>query len=531
MLLLVVGLSAVTLILAYWLYGGYLRRIFEIDDRRATPAEMKADGVDYVSASPGVVFGHHFSSIAGAGPIVGPILAALWFGWGPTWVWILVGAIFVGGMHDFGSLMMSLRNGGRSVSSVAEELVGRPTAKLFALFLLFALIYVVVVFLDLTASTFATTPIVATASGWFVLVALGFGYAQLRMNVSLGRAVGIFVPLSFLGLGVGHLLPAPALEKEVWGVLILGYCFLASILPVNVLLQPRDFLSSFFLVAMLGLGLVGLFLSGASVEGAFFKGFSNPAASPAYLFPALFITVACGACSGFHSVVASGTTSKQIRRESDALKVGYGAMLTEGLLAVFAMATVMVLSQGAVEGQTPVAIFSSGASVFLLSLGIPASVGAAFTALVLSTFLLTTLDTCTRLARFLLVELVGCEPGRHRMMGTLVVLLVPGIFIFLEFGGEPAWKVVWPLFGSTNQLIGALTLVTLFVFMRKEKRASAMVGLPMVFMFLTPIVGLGFMVADSQLGLLLRVLAGVMMGLGLVVTLVALRASFQRHSG
>lgn len=523
MLQLILIVSLVFLALAYRYYGKFISKRCQLDDTRETPACQVNDGIDYVPTRAEIVFGHHFSSIAGAGPIVGPILAAMYFGWGPTWVWILLGAVFVGGIHDFGSTVMSLRYGGKSVSEITRSVVGKRTAQLFRLFLLLALIYVIVVFLDLTAGTFASEPSVATASGWFVLVAVIFGRFIVKAGARMGLLMLIFVPLTFAGLAVGTLFPAPEMGKTFWLAVIVVYCLVAAVLPVNVLLQPRDFLSSMFLVAMLLLGIVGLAFSSETMQLPLFEGFVTDEINPGYLAPMLFITVACGACSGFHSMVASGTTSKQLQHESDARRVAYGAMLLEGLLAVFAMGTVAILTMSDIEGKNPVGIFSTGAAVFFGKLGIPAEIGVAFAALTVSTFLLTSLDTCTRLSRFLLEEFFEWRDAWSRYLGTLLVMLPAVVLVFQQFDGQPAWKAIWPLFGSTNQLMAALALVTFMVFLKAKHIRYGFVLIPTALMLVMPLAALGLMAADAEQTPLLRWISLGMLVLGIFVSSMSLR--------
>jgi len=521
-------LSLVLLLLAYRLYGGFLTKHCQLDDSLPTPAVTREDGVDFVPTRTSIVFGHHFSSIAGAGPIVGPILATLYFGWGPTLAWILLGAVLIGGVHDFGSTLMSIRNRGRTLSEITHKLIGARTARLFRIFLILALVYVIIVFLDLTASTFTGTPEVATASGWFIFIALIFGLAMRCTRLPFWLMMLLFVPLTFAGLAVGHYLPASGPDKHIWLLAILIYCFVAAILPVNVLLQPRDFLSSMFLYAMMACGLVGLLFSNQTMMAPAFHGFTSEGANPGYLFPVLFITVACGACSGFHSLVASGTTAKQLRRESDTRRVGYGAMLFEGLLAVFALATIAILSGEQIEGKNAVEIFAAGAAVFMSVLGIPEALGAEFTALTVSTFLLTTLDTCTRLARFLIEETFEWENTLSRILGTFIVLALAGIFAFQTFAGVPAWKAIWPLFGATNQLMAALALVTFVVYLKDSGINYRFALWPAAFMLLTPLVALIFMIFDTQIGWTLQGISAAMFLLGLYVSGMSLRFVFSR---
>lgn len=513
--------SCIFCYVAYRFYGDFLVKRCGLDDNIETPACSMEDGIDYVPTRTSVLFGHHFSSIAGAGPIVGPILAGIYFGWGPTWIWILIGAIFVGGVHDFGSSFMSVRSRGRSIAETMRNTVGEGTGKLFMVFVILALIYVIIVFLDLTALTFTTEGAVATASAWFVLAALAFGFAIARTRFSLKSTVLVFVPLTFLGLWVGHAFPVPEMGKNFWIVLVLGYCYVAAILPIQVLLQPRDFLSSTFLYAMLILGIVGLLFARAPIQLDFYIGWNHEKAG--MLIPILFITVACGACSGFHSIVASGTTSKQFKVETDIRRISYGAMLVEGVLATFALACVAALSAGSVQGAAPTMIFARGSAFFMSSLGIPQEYGLEFTLLAVSTFLLTTLDTCTRLTRFLVEELLNWRSATSRYLGTFLVLVFPGIFAFQTFNGEPTWKAIWPLFGSTNQLLAALALVTFIVFLKARRIKFGFVVIPAIFMVLMPMAALVLMFTNDQTATPLRAIALLMFLLGLFVVAMSVR--------
>lgn len=515
--------------LAYRIYGRLLCRACKIDDSRETPAHVQEDGVDYIPTRSSILFGHHFSAIAGAGAIVGPILAATSFGLAPTWIWVLLGAVFVGGVHDFGSIFVSVRNRGRSIAEATRHLVGPNTARLFIFFLVIALNYLMVVTLDLTANTFRDTPAVATASGWFCIVALIFGFVSRRFKTTLRTNFLIFVPLTFIGLWVGHQLPMPSLGKDFWIWVLLVYCFAAATLPVSALLQPRDFLSANFLVAMLFLGLLGLCFTDIVIQAPLFTGFFSETSSPGYIMPALFITVACGACSGFHSVVSSGTTSKQIHRESDIRPVGYGSMLVEGVLAVFAIACVAIFLPSDVQGKDPVAVFASGAAHFLGSLGIPVDYGREFIALTVSTFLLTTLDCCTRLCRFLVEELLDWCNLVSRYVCTVAVLIIPGILVFCQIEGKPIWQVIWPLFGATNQLMASLALVTFAVFLKHQgvKRYN-FVLIPMFIMLVMPMSALVLMTFDPLLSGVLRAVSFGMLVLGIFVSGMSLKALFRK---
>lgn len=523
MLLPLLILSALLLAVAYRFYGHFLEARCGIDPTRETPACEINDGVDYVPTRASVLFGHHFSSIAGAGPIVGPIIAASVFGWLPTWIWIIVGSIFVGGVHDFGSTLMSLRYRGRSITATCRKLIGETTGKLFLIFVLLALVYVIVVFLDLTVAGFMNQPAVATASAWFILVALVFGLVARKSGVSYKIVIPAFVALTYLGLWIGVEFPAPAMGKEVWMAAVLIYCYCAAILPVGVLMQPRDFLSATFLYAIMLLGVVGLAVHGGGFELPVYTSF-NPK-DWSYMVPFLFITVACGACSGFHSIVASGTTSKQIQTERDVRKVSYGAMLVEGLLAVFALACVGV--SGGLEGG-PVATFARGSAVFFAALGIPQDVGLTFATLAVSTFLLTTLDTCTRLTRFLVEELFDWRGAWSRYLGTLLVLVLPAAAAFGTFTAPdgsvlPVWKAIWPLFGATNQLLAALALITFVVFLKHRRIAFAFALVPAAVMVVMPIMALVMMVVQHGFFSMLGGIALAMVLLGLYVTVMSLK--------
>lgn len=521
MMLILFAAACAALALAYWKYGAFLDRAFGVDPDRPTPAHTRGDGVDYVPARAAVLFGHHFSSIAGAGPIVGPVIAALAFGWAPAVAWIVVGAIFVGGVHDFTAMMASARNDGRTIGQICRARTGPFAYRAMLVFILMTLIYVIMVFLDLTAASFApavaalTDPevatralrqggAVATASLGYIALALVFGVLLYRGGRSLRALTWIFVPLVFGMVVVGLRLPLHAelvptvmgSPKHFWAVVLLVYAFVASVLPVWILLQPRDYLSSFLLYACLGGGAIGLVLTavtgGATVEYPAWIGWIDPKLG--LIFPALFITIACGAVSGFHSIVASGTSSKQLDRESSARPVAYGSMLVEAVLALLAVATVMLLPKA--TGQNPVQTFASGLGHFLSHLGLPAAAAATFAMLAVSTFLLTTLDTCTRLSRMVFQELFGLEARpATRFAATLAVLALPAWMVFQEIpgpGGQPipAWNAIWPAFGATNQLLAALALLIVTAWLRATGRRWLYAAIPAAFMCVTTLVAL-----------------------------------------
>ena len=517
-------------VLAYFVYGRFLERRFDVRADRRTPAHSLQDDVDYVPTPTPILFGHHFSSIAGAGPIVGPVIAAVAFGWLPAILWIVIGAIFVGGVHDFSSLIASIRHQGRSVGQLCRDLLSPLAYRLFLIFIWLTMIYIEIVFLDLTATTFAPAVAaavpasaalqihhggtVATASLLYIGLALLFGVAIYRLKAPLWLGTLVFVPLVFLSLWAGQVAPLSADKmpllfgsaKNTWSAILIGYCFVASILPVWILLQPRDYLSSFLLYACLLFGTIGLVVSGygghVSIQYPALVTWNDPQLK--FLFPALFVTIACGAVSGFHSIVASGTTAKQLRNEKSARPVAYGGMLIEGVLALLALAAVMIVAKKP-AGMTPVAVFAGGLGRFLAPLGVSADVAITFGLLAVSTFLLTTLDTCTRLGRFIFEELFQLRGFSARIVGTLATLLVPAIVVFRQIPGPggklmPAWQAIWPAFGATNQLMAALALLVVFAWMRREKKRAVFVLIPMVFMCVTTLTALVQLVMSNLFG-------------------------------
>jgi carbon starvation protein len=390
--------------LAYVFYGRFLQNKFALDNGRPTPSHSDYDGVDRVPAQPAILLGHHFSSIAGAGPIVGPIVAATAFGWGPTLLWVVLGAIFIGGVHDFSTLVASIRHHGRSIAEIARETMSPLAYRLMLVFIWLALVYVLVVFTDLTSATFVADGGVASSSLMFIMLAIAFGIFIYRLKIPVLRSSLLFVPLVFLAVWAGQQVPLAAAHLPLllggdpgntWDIILLLYCFVASTTPVWILLQPRDYLSSYLLYASVAGGFIGILFGGLSIRFPALAAWSNPQLGA--LVPILFITVACGSCSGFHAVVASGTSSKQLDRESDARLVGYGAMLIEGLVAVMALVTVMILAQGdPLLRQAPLTIYGRGMGKFLGALGLPEKLGYSFGLLALSTFILTTAVTSPR---------------------------------------------------------------------------------------------------------------------------------------
>ncbi len=532
-----VGLSI--LIGGYLLYGRFVERRLEVDAGRPTPATSQRDGLDYVPARPWVLFGHHFSSIAGAGPIVGPVIAAAAFGWLPAVVWIVLGSILIGGVQDFASLVASIRHRARSVADIARQQISPLAHRLFLVFVWFALVYVIVVFVDLTSTTFAQDPGVASSSVLYIGLALVFGLLVYRRGAGLAASSAVFVPLVFLGIWVGQRLPMalPVADPgHAWDLVLLGYCLVASVLPVWLLLQPRDYLSSYLLYAALGAGVVGLAAGGGAIPSGVEP---VPAlltfrdANLGLLFPAMFVTIACGAASGFHAIVASGTTAKQLPSERAARPIAYGSMLLEGVLALFAVGTVLVIGAQAARTQAPTFVFAQGIGRMLSAVGLPAALGAHFGALAISTFLLTTLDTCTRLARYVLEELFNFQRGRVWPVAaaTAATLVLPAVMtqvtLHLPDGTPaPAWKVVWPVFGATNQLLGALAMLVVTAWLRNRGKRYAFVAVPMVFMFVVTLVALAQLVLRYGPLQLVGGIATLLFALAVVLLVEAIRRVF-----
>ncbi len=499
--------------LAYWLYGRLMERIFGADYLRETPAVTNNDGVDYVPSRPMVLFGHHFASIAGAGPIVGPVMAAH-FGWAAVALWVILGCVFIGAVHDFAALFLSVRHQSRSIGYVIESLMGYWGRILFLGFCWFALILVVAVFAGIVAETFIAQPPVATASLLFIALALVFGFLVYQRGFNLTKASFVFVPLMFGCVAVGNYLPLdlPALlgcsaaaARQIWLVVLLAYCYAASVLPVWLLLQPRDYLNSYLLYVMMAVGIIGIFVAAPALQMDAFTGLAavHPKTGASeLLFPMLFVTVACGACSGFHALVASGTTSKQLASERHIRPIAFGGMLVEGVLALIAVIAVAWMSSSdytiAVKSSSPVNLFSNGLARFAETIGLPHELGVVFISLALAAFLMTTLDTATRLARFTWQELFlpravsaeqadatlilsGCRKiGANRFVATFAVVAVSAV---LCMGGGS--KSIWPIFASCNQLLAALTLLGTTLWLIKSHKNAILITIPMLFMLVT----------------------------------------------
>ena len=535
----------------YKLHGGYVARALGLDDRKATPAHAQQDGVDFVPTRPFYLFGQHFSAIAAAGPIAGPINACGTFGWLPCLIWIAFGVVFIGAVHDFLALAASMRHGARSLAEITREQLGTKAGRALLLFIAIALVYVVVAFTDTTASTFLAgdepfageaTPFnpggaVAIASLLYLGLGLALGVVQrLAPRAPLWLLTLLFVPATFLLCWSGTL---PDLSQLLafegatayrgWCFAILAYCGVASLLPVWLLLQPRGYLGSFILYAALGAGVIGIALGEASGKVAItapaFKGWDGGPGG--MLFPFLFVTIACGACSGFHGLVCSGTTSKQVDRESHARPVGYGAMLAEGFVALIAL--VIAMTAVGAAGAKPGKVYGDGIGRFLTLV-----VGeehlrfvTTFGAMAFSTFVFDTLDVCTRLGRHLVQELTGWKGKGGAVAATLVALSPPAAV--LAFAQPNDSLRFWSLFGASNQLLAALTLLTLVVWLRRSGKRWRFALLPMLFVLATTVVALVQIASRSYDGLSARLRDGgsfgVELGNGLAsVLLLALAA-------
>jgi carbon starvation protein len=498
-LLAVVTLSAVVLLVAYHTYGRFLSRFLALDPRRPTPAVELRDDLDYIPTEPKFLLSQHFSAIAAAGPIVGPILAGVMFGWLPALLWILIGAIFIGGVHDMAALAASIRHKARSIAEVVREHMSQRSYILFLIFIWIALIYIIVAFTDITAASFigvqtlengeqVTGGGIATSSLLYLALPIVMGLALRYTRLSLGWATIIFLPLVGIAIWLGQKIPLDlatllgitnSQAHKTWDVLLLGYCLVAAIVPVWLLLQPRGHLGGYFLYLALAGACIGVLFGNHEIQYPAFTGWTfSPAASlPKNLAPFLFITIACGACSGFHALIASGTTSKQLRVETDARPIAYGAMLLEGMVAVISLCCVMIHLPGGgpLAGEPrPNFIYASGLGNFLGVLHVPHSFAVAFALMAFTTFVYDTLDVCTRLGRYIIQELTGLSDWRGRWLGTIVTAGVPVYFVLNKtvVGGveQPVWRMFWDLFGASNQLLAALTLLGITVWLWRTRR-------------------------------------------------------------
>ena len=525
-LFLIIGVAV--LIVGYIFYGGWLAKKWGVDNSRVTPAHELEDGKDYCPAKAPVLMGHHFSSIAGAGPINGPIQAAV-FGWVPVMLWVLIGGIFFGGVHDFGALFASIRHKGESIGEVIGDAIGARAKKLFIIFAYLTLILVVAAFASIVANTFKATYVdgvldkaastanasTAIISIMFILMAIIFGFFVYRRNAPLGISTVIGVIGIAVCMYIGLQWHPIYLSGNTWMIIVGVYIAIASVTPVWILLQPRDYLSSFLLYAMMVLAVVGIIGCHPTVDMPAFTGFKDTLApsgtSLGYMFPALFVTIACGAVSGFHSLVGSGTTSKQLDQEKDAKPIAYGGMLIECALALISVCAVGYIWSQYADGTTvtPTVVFATGlASMFSKVFG-DGCYNVVYSMLILavSAFCLTSVDTATRLARYMFQEFFT-NPGetRETMPGWKKVLTNPYVAtaITVVAGvalGMTGYAKIWALFGAANQLLAALGLLAVCCWLGKIGRNNKMFYFPMFFMLIVTLTSLVFTIKAQFVGI------------------------------
>jgi len=529
--LLALGFLAL-LVLGYRFHGGYVARQLALDPAAQTPAARIDDGHDFVPTRPFYLFAQHFSAIAAAGPIAGPILACAAFGWLPCLLWIGFGVVLIGAVHDFVTLAASVRHGGRSIAEITREHLGGRAGRALLAFLVISLVYVIVAFTDVTAQTFIAgdeaflgeaTPFnpggaVAVASLLYLLLGVVLGLAQKAWpKLPLWLLTLVFVPATFVLCWCGTI-PAlsqwlafdPAHSYRLWCAIIVVYCAVASVMPVWSLLQPRGYLGGFILYSALAAGLIGVFLGGPlggmKIEAPAFKGFESGGLTGA-LFPFLFVTIACGACSGFHGLVCSGTTSKQIAREPHARTVGYGAMLAEGFVALIALVIAMTATKEQLAGS-PGKVYGNGIGRFVALVVGPEHqrFATTFGAMAFSTFVFDTLDVCTRLGRYIVQELFGWKGRVGALGGTLLTLVLPIAVLFVGRQGDS--MRFWTVFGASNQLLAGLTLLTLTVWLKRSGRRYAFALLPMLFVLALTLWALGRIAWTSFWNVSAKVAAG-----------------------
>ncbi len=500
--LVIVLIAAVCLIAAYALYGRWLAKKWGIDPKAKTPAVLHNDGQDYVPTDGWTVFAHQFSSIAGAGPVTGAIQAAA-FGWLPVLLWIILGGIFFGAVTDFGALYASVKNDGKSMGLLIEKYIGKVGRKLFLGFCWLFCLIVIAAFADMVADTFNAYVVTdgvqtlaenATVNGaagsislFFILFAVVFGVVQHKMKFTGWKEVVFGLVCTVLAFVFGMNFPV-ILGKDMWVYIAFIYIFLAAVLPMWFVMQPRDYMSTFMFVGMIAGAVLGLIFAHPAMNLPAFTGFQNE--SLGTLFPILFVTVACGAVSGFHSLVSSGTSSKTISNEKDMLKVGYGAMVLESLLAVVALcvAGAVAGADGTAMAGTPFQVFSSGVAGFLEMFGVPVYVAQSFMTMCVSALAFTTLDSVARIGRMSFQELFSVDDMEHaegwrkvlcNKYFATVITLVFG-YILTQVG----YSNIWPLFGSANQLLSALVLITLCVFLKVTGRTMKTLVPPFVIMLI-----------------------------------------------
>lgn len=523
--LIMILIATVALVGAYVFYGRYLAKKWGIDENAKTPAYTEQDGVDYVPADTNVVFGHQFASIAGAGPINGPIQAAI-FGWVPVLLWILLGGIFFGAVQDFVSMYASVKNKGKSIGYIIEKYIGKTGKSLFLLFTWLFSILVVAAFADIVANTFngfdlegakvAANGSVALTSILFIVFAVGLGFflKYTKCHTAVNTAVAIV--LLVVAVAIGLCCPI-YFSRNFWLLFVFAYILIACVTPVWALLQPRDYLNSYLLIAMMIGAFIGILVYNPAMNLPAFTSFKIVSAEgvTSYLFPTLFVTIACGAVSGFHSLVSSGTASKQIKNEKNMLPVSFGAMLLESFLAVVALicAGFLATNNGLPAG-TPPQLFATAIATFLAKLGLSKSAAFTLITLAISAFALTSVDSVARVGRLSLQEFFtddsedAKEPGTVRkvMSNKYVATILTLVFSFLL--AKVGYASIWPLFGSANQLLSALALIACAVFLKKTKRQGFMLWGPMVIMLGVTFTALILKMKDLIIGFGTKVVAG-----------------------
>lgn len=498
--LVIVAIAAVCLLAGYTLYGRWLANKWGIDPKAKTPAYTKEDGKDYVPTDGWVVFAHQFSSIAGAGPVTGAIQAAA-FGWLPVLLWILLGGIFFGAVTDFGALYASVKNEGKSMGLLIEKYIGKTGRKLFLLFCWLFTLIVIAAFADMVAGTFNAYTVTdgvaslaenaqvngaaGTISILFMVFAVIFGLIQKQCKVSGWKEVVLGLVCTVAALGIGMNLPMVA-DKATWSYITFAYIFLASVLPMWLMKQPRDYMTTFMFAGMIIGATLGIVVAHPNMNLPVYTGFHND--NLGNLFPILFVTVACGAVSGFHSLVSSGTSSKTVANEKDMLKVGYGAMVLESLLAVLALcvAGAAAAADGTAAAGTPFQVFSGGVAGLLEMFGVPVYVASCFMTMCVSALALTSLDAVARIGRMSFQELFSVDDMEHAEgWRKLFCNTYFSTIVTLAFGyilTQVGYSNIWPLFGSANQLLSALVLITLCVFLKVTGRENKTLFPPLVIM-------------------------------------------------
>lgn len=512
--LLLLGLSALILVVAYLFYGRYLVKTWGIDPKATTPAVAKEDGTDFVPTNKWSVFAHQFSSIAGAGPVTGPVMAMM-FGWLPAFLWVIVGGVFFGAVQDFGALYASVKTEGKSMGQIIEKYIGRKGKKLFFLFCWIFTLIVIAAFADMVAGTFngisadgaklAPNASAASISILYVFVAMAFGLFLKKVKLEGLPKVILGIALIIAMLALGIMFPVYA-TKTTWIYVVFVYIFFASVTPMWLLKTPRDYLTTFLFIGMIVAAVIGVFVSNPTITTPAFVGFKS--ASGSYIFPTLFVTIACGAVSGFHSLVSSETSSKLVENEKDMLQVGYGSMLLESLLAILVIVIVGALPNLKASGvldstlanmaladtATPFTKFSAGVTGLVAQLGLPQSCGLCIMTMFVSALALTSLDAVARISRMSFQEFFEVEEGQepsglvkvltNKYVSTIISLVCGYL---LSLGG---YVNIWPLFGSANQLLAAMVLISLAVFLKVTGRKGFMLYIPMVLMFIVTMTAL-----------------------------------------